>query len=334
MPDFFRERLERDLVREAAADGHVDIARLLASWSSDRSWAAAALRVPPAQRRQILAELGRETFDRDWGQYAVQLRFNTRDLEFLWPGEQRQTLLRRHTELLFAAVADQVGFCDRDETRQILDDVVVSGTDHLRDSQAAGRGTMIVSVRQSHPGFAFKHSCMAGLSCYAIYHEDGETRANFPALLQGISDRVELLNASPGSVRRILAALRQNQCVTFYNDFVFPESLGVPTGLFGKRVLISRSAVAIALRARATVVPATIARQYPPGRGHVSVEFYKPLPLEDLDGRCPEDVLQAGLRFGIATECLIRRYPAQWILWNTLEHRWRQADNSITTPRE
>jgi lauroyl/myristoyl acyltransferase len=331
MPDFFRKRLQQDLARFAAPDGHVDVARMLASWSSDRNWAAAALREPPARRRQILAELGRETFDRDWGRYAAQLRYNTRDLDFLWPGDERRTLLRRHTELLFAAVADQVGFCDPNETRRILDDVVVSGTEHLRDAQAAGRGTMIVSVRQSHPGFAFKHSCMAGLACYAIYHEDGETRASFPALLQGISDRVQLLNASSGSVRRILEALRQNQCVTFYNDFVFPESLGVPTGLFGKRVLISRAAVAIALRARASVVPATIARQYPPGSGHVSVEFYKPLPLEDLDGRRPQDVLQAGLRFGIATECLIRRYPSQWILWNTLDYRWRAAQDSIAT---
>ena len=60
MPDFFRKRFERDLTRLAAADGQVDIARLLASWSSDRSWAAAALRVPPVQRREILAELGRD----------------------------------------------------------------------------------------------------------------------------------------------------------------------------------------------------------------------------------------------------------------------------------
>ncbi len=318
----------------AVADAHVDIARMLASWSSDRNWVTAALRIAPVQRRQILAEFGGEAFDRDWGRYASELRFNTRDLECLWPGESRQVLLRQHTELLFAAVADQVGFCNRDETRLILDDVVVSGIDHLKNAQAAGRGTIVVSVRQSHPGFAFKHPCTAGLTCYAIFHEDGDTLANFPALLQGISDRVQLLNASPGSVRKILAALRGNQCVTLYNDFVFPESLGLPTGLFGRVVLISRSAVAIALRARATVVPATIARQYPPGSGRVSVEFYEPLPLDGLDGRCPQDVLQAGLRFGIATECLIRRHPSQWILWNTLEHRWREAEKSIGALRE
>jgi hypothetical protein len=40
-------------------------------------------------------------------------------------------------------------------------------------------------------------------------------------------------------------------------------------------------------------------------------------------------VLHAGLQFGIATECLIRRHPSQWSLWNTLEHRWREAEKSI-----
>jgi lauroyl/myristoyl acyltransferase len=329
MPDFFRDRLRRDLARLAGANGHVDIARMLASWSSDRNWVTALLRIAPAQRRQTLAELGGEAFDRDWGGYASELRSNTSDLGFLWPGEKREALLRQHTELLFAAVADQVGFCDLDEARLILDDVVASGIDHLRNARAAGRGTMIVSVRQSHPGFAFKHACMAGLTSYAIYHEDGDTLANFPALLRGISDRVQLLNASLGSVRRILTALERNQCVTLYNDFVFPESLGLPTALFGRKVLISRSAVGIALRARPIVVPATIAREYPPASGGVSVEFYEPLPLDDLDRRGPRDVLEAGLRLGIATECLIRRYPAQWILWNTLSHRWREAAQAV-----
>lgn len=331
MPDFFRERLRRDLSRLTTPSGRVDIARMMAGWSSDQEWVRTSLRLPPAERRRVLAELGRETFQRDWGRYASELRGNTENLDFLWSRDEREELLCQHTELLFAGVADRVAFGDPAESRQALDEVDFSGLENIESAHACGNGIMMLSVHQSHPAFGLNHSALEKMEFCIVFHETADDSSGLSAMLQGISHRVDLLRATPSSVRRMLRMLGRGGCVAIYNDFVFPESQGVATGLFGQRVWISRSAVAIALRTRAAVVPVTIARQYPPDTGRVRVEMFEPLPLEDLDRGSDGDVKRAAFRLGIATECLIRRHPAQWTLWNTLLHRGARAEAAQST---
>jgi lauroyl/myristoyl acyltransferase len=91
-------------------------------------------------------------------------------------------------------------------------------------------------------------------------------------------------------------------------------------------VLTSRAIVSLALRTGAAVLPFCITRQFPLEGDEVRLEIFPPLPLEPR--RDPDDayVQEAAQLFGLATEYLIRRYPAQWRLWNSLEHRWSEAE--------
>ena len=86
MPDYFRNRLHRDLKRFSTPAGFVNIANMLAVWAADSDWTRVAIKMPPTERRNMLAELGGETFDRDGGRYATSLRNNTSGLGFICSG--------------------------------------------------------------------------------------------------------------------------------------------------------------------------------------------------------------------------------------------------------
>ena len=302
-----------------------DISPVLFAWLNDPAWVEDAQRLPPIERRQVLADLGGETFDRNLAGYAARLRANTQALDYVWPAAQRELMLRQHTEALFVELADRIGFCDPAETAAALAEVQFEGFEYIQSALDRGRGIIFVSVHQGHPSFGFKHPLIMPLRVLGVSHDLEFGQSGTALLLQGVADTIELLPASPRAVRSILSALSANHCLAVYNDFVYPETTGIASPLFGREVLISRSALAIALKTRATLLPVTIARQAPWDTGGVNVTIYAPLSLDDLDRSDPAAMREGALRLGVLTECLIRRYPAQWRLWDTLQTRWKAA---------
>jgi lauroyl/myristoyl acyltransferase len=127
-------------------------------------------------------------------------------------------------------------------------------------------------------------------------------------------------------VRTVLGLLEEGQVVAFSNDFVYPGVASIGSPLFGRTVPISRGMISITLKTEAAVVPFAIASQWPLQRGDVRVEFFPQVPLRFGDKPHHGHQQGASFLFGLTTECLIRRYPAQWRLWNTLELRWQQAN--------
>lgn len=325
MRDFFRERWMADVQKNRSPSGNMDIPRLIARWASDPVWVDMARRLPPAERRGYLAALGRETYDRDVGRFATELRWNTRRLGYIWSSSERERILRRHAELLFASLSDVLTFRDSKEREQALADVDLLGLEHLRAALSSGRGVIFLSVYQSHPQFFLEHAYISGLQVGVIRHE-GNTPDSPSLLFYGTQSRAQLFPASLRAVRPILDLLSQRQSVAFYNDFLYPGSVSIPSPLFGKSVLMARAILSIALKTQAMFLPVAIARQTPVTTRGVKVEFSPPLLFEGRSEARFDRLSWLALLTGIATECLIRRYPAAWRLWNTLELRWQQAE--------
>lgn len=325
MADLIQAHWRRDFVTPESAAPGGDISCLLWVWLSDPKWVAAAKQIPPVERREQFAQMGRETFEHNLAGYASRLRANTSSLDYAWSPPKRNEMLRQHTEALFVELADRIAFCDPTETAAALADVQFDGYEHVQAALDRGRGIIFVSVHQSHPSFGFKHPLITPLRVLGVSHDMEFGQSGTALLLQGVADTIELLPASPRAVRSILSALSANHCLAVYNDFVYPETAGIDSPLFGREVLISSSALAIALKTRATVLPVTIARQWPWDSGGVNVTIYAPLSLDDLDRSDPAAMREGALRLGVLTECLIRRYPAQWRLWDTLQTRWKAA---------
>ena len=73
--------------------------------------------------------------------------------------------------------------------------------------------------------------------------------------------------------------------VAIYSDYLYPGTPGTLSALLGGPVLVASAAVSVALRTGATVIPLSVARNWPPEGGGVEVRFFSPLPLADLDPR-------------------------------------------------
>ncbi len=127
----------------------------------------------------------------------------------------------------------------------------------------------------------------------------------------------------------MLSRLASGGCIAIYGDYLYPGTPGTLSMLFGKNVLISSAAVSLALRTGAAVIPVSVARQWPPESGGVTVRFGSPLPLRELDPREPAARDMAAALFGMAMELVIRRDPAVWRLWPALRYRWRTAAEAV-----
>ena len=301
----------------------VDVPQVLARWAADPMWWSAARSMDLTDRRELLAILGRETYDADVGQFRSELSWNTRHLNYIWSEDARDRMLRQHTEMLFASLSDTIAFFNERERKETLAEVQLVGRDNLDDALTKGRGIILLGVYQSHPRFLLDHSCMAGHTV-AVIRKMGEAASTPSLLFTEVPTNVRLLPASAQAVRSILELLACGEMVAYYNDFLYPGSGGVMSPLFGVPVLISRAILSIALRTRAVVLPVAIARRDPIREG-VMIEVFSAVDLPEADARDPAALNAAALMIGVATECLIRWHPPAWRLWNTLVWRWRQA---------
>ena len=324
MPDFILDRWSKDVCKLRSPRGNVDIPTMISGWLEDAEWITTVRSLPQDERRYRLGIIGKRTFDCDTGRFATQLRWNTRTLNYLWPSKERNQILRRHVELLFASASDTIDFLDQHGAQRVASQAKVSGFNHLEEALRSGRGVILIGAYQCHPGFLLYHPFLTDRRIAAVQHSESKTSGHAPAGLPGVR-RVAILPDSLASVRTILELLRIGQCIVLYNDFIYPTVAPIKSPLFGRMVLISRALLSIALKTGASVLPFAIARQWPLEKAQVHLDFFPRLPLAGLDDTNAEHLETAACIFGLATECLIRRYPAQWRLWNTLEYRWQQA---------
>lgn len=96
-----------------------------------------------------------------------------------------------------------------------------------------------------------------------------------------------------------------------------PRENGVPATFFGKPCWATIAPVMIAVRAKAPVVPGSVARQ---PDGTYVLDFGDPIAMVHT-GDLHADMLVNTQRCQDAIETLVRRYPEQW-LW--FHRRWKE----------
>jgi len=322
------ERCRRDLTELDRSRPGLAFLDACASWLSDPAWRDDAEATSSRARRRLFVELAHWAYEENVGGYAALLSELMCGAGVLENESQLPALVSRHVAHLFVSLSDVLTFRSASATRKAFSRVSLWGTEHLDQALSHGRGVMMLSVTQSHPSFCLSHPRLAGIDFSIVANTQVDAHGRGSPLLDSLADRVELLPVSPAAVRRLLARLRCGGVVAIYADFRFPESLGIPVPLFGGPVLFARSAVAIALKTRASVLPVVSRRRGELESMEVEVRFFPPLPLSDLAGSLADDdsiMMRAALRFAVAVEALIRYDPATWRLWGTLPYRWQEA---------
>lgn len=304
--------------------GNIDWLTVLDGCLEDPETVSLLGRIPSAERRGLLAETGRAVYRRDLGNFAAELSYNTDSLiqsgqlpDF---GEQRED----HSACLFASLSDGLDFLSRAGAEEHLAQtrIDVQGLSHL-EPFLRKRGILLVSVFQSH--FGYMAPLLETLGKVALVRKpQGEEGPDyFPKQMLEWRDTLEVIPATAAGGMRLFQTLRNGGVVGLYNDFLYPDARAVRGFLFGQHVPVSRALLLMIQKSGAVVVPMAVARCLPVEEDRVQVCFFPPLPAS----LSPEGATEADLAFqlSLATECLIRRFPVQWRLWNTLRMRWDSA---------
>ncbi len=299
--------------------GNVDVPGLLHAWSRDVAWRECLLSMSDDERGARLAALGGEVYDQDVGFYASEVRHHSRGLDEYWDDAERSAFLRRHAVLLFLSALDDAVWRS-EAAAKLTRPVQLHGLDWLRGARAGGRGVMLLSVNQGHPGPLLFHPALRDIEVGVIQHCE-RPESGGPLSL---GERRWLLSADRAGLRHARALLARGGVVLLAGDYIFPGVLGIQASLFGRPVLIARAALALAGAAQVPVLPVALSRHWPPAECVHEVHFFPPVPLPDFGAA--DFLVGSALAFGAVMEALIRRAPEQWRLWNTLDERWRAAE--------
>jgi Kdo2-lipid IVA lauroyltransferase/acyltransferase len=122
------------------------------------------------------------------------------------------------------------------------------------------------------------------------------------------------------SLRKVMSALKNNECVGILLDQNPHRANGVFVDFFGRSTLTSKGLAFLAIKTKAPVIPVFISRQ---GIKYL-VEFGSEIPLSETSD-FEKDLRFNTLLYNKSIENFIRKYPDQWF-W--VHRRWKN------TPRE
>jgi hypothetical protein len=299
-------------VERLSQRGNLDVYRMLGDWFGDPAWQRDAGQVASEARRLLLSEIGRDAIHGDIGNFASELHWNLELVDWIWTLEERTALALDHAHFLFASLSDSVDFATG---QYVKTDLECCGGEHLQMPREAGRGIILVSVFQTHPGYAFVSPALSQCRIGVVRKALG---AGASLALDGLPDTVAELPASAAAVRSLLQSLRDGGVIAAYCDYVYDGSGTIDAPMFGAHATVSRSLLKIAMQTNAAIVPMAVARVPELTEDVVRVEFF---PDITAGNTAALELVDLSFRLGIALECLIRRYPAHWRLWNTLRDR-------------
>ncbi|HEV8000723.1 MAG TPA: hypothetical protein VGP63_12640 [Planctomycetaceae bacterium] len=324
MSSALRDSLRGFLERFPPSNSQSRLIDAIQEWSETDEWQSAVMRLSPADQIAALQALGSEAFESDLGNLRTNLVFNARSVGQYVPASTQAQWLEQHAQFLFVSLLDSVVLLDDSRRLATLARAELIGAERVTAAADRGRGVLLVSCHQSHSGFFLRHPRFSDHYVTAVSHDITDANRGDRRNWAAYGDRVEFAPTNATGARRMLARLKSKGLVAVYNDFRFPESAGIPSVLFGRPIFGSKSLVNFILRTRACVLPFAVVRLPPFEDEILRIEILPELPFDDL-GDTQRDSVIAAMRLGVATECLIRRYPLQWRLWTSLEYRWNEG---------
>jgi lauroyl/myristoyl acyltransferase len=177
------------------------------------------------------------------------------------------------------------------------------------DALAGGKGVILVSA---HLGSFDMVGAGIWARGYKLTILTGRTTSRF--IFDGVthlrgSRGSTMVEPTPGGVRKVMRALRQNECAVLVADRDFFQN-GRPVTFFGKETSLPPGAIRIARETGATVIPIL-----PRRRGnHHEIDILEPFTVPKTDDF--EADMDEGFRLLLpALEYGIRSRPGQWVMF-------------------
>lgn len=213
-----------------------------------------------------------------------------------------------------ARVPFEIGWSLRCDLVETMRHCRFHGLDHLRQAHAKGRGVLILTLHIGNWELLPMSFISRGFNVSLVYRPLDFTPA----------DRFFLLYRSrfggnpipkKKSMRRLLHALRRQECVGLLLDQDSGLTAGVFADFFGHPACTNKGLALLALKTQAPVIPAFMVRRESGFDIHIGPE----IPLMQTDSK-DEEVQINTQQYNQVLESIIRRCPEQW-LW--AHRRWK-----------
>jgi KDO2-lipid IV(A) lauroyltransferase len=195
--------------------------------------------------------------------------------------------------------------------------VTVDGWEHLHAARAAGRGVLLVTAHLGSVNLVGQLVALAGCPTSVVVEALSDPAVRELLSRWRASHGIRPIVAGPAALRAIRAALARNEVVGLFCDRDVTGT-GIPVRFFDAPARLPAGAAVLGLRTGAAVLPAFAAR-LPDGR--YRGWFEPPLALPRT-GDWHADVRAATEQIARRLEAAIRRYPAQWTVFQPV---WETA---------
>jgi len=213
-----------------------------------------------------------------------------------------------------ARIAFEIGWSLRLRPEEIMRHCRIEGLSNLRKAHARGKGVLILTLHIGNWELLPLSVFAKGLKASLIYRP-----LDFEPADQFFYQYRSRFGAKPipkkKSMRKILNALKRQECVGILLDQDSGRSAGVFADFFGYTACTNKGMALLALKTRAPVLPAYLIRR----DRAFEIIFGPEIPL--IFNSDSGDDLQANTtQYNRVLEEIIRRHPEQW-LW--MHQRWK-----------
>lgn len=267
-----------------------------------------------------LEEIGEICYYDNLGNYRKELEYNLESLITSNQLTNKDELIKNHCRWIFGTIADINLFLNDFNIKNLDFPIVKFLNGDILERYKNNRGIILFSVYQNHIGFLLTE--LLKNDSISIISRGNYDINNYSSFLGCFQKKIDIIPATIESGKNIFYKLKNNKILGVYNDFLYPDSRGTKSLLFGKYVAVSETLLRLACLTKSVLIPVSIVKKENKGVKEIEVKFNEPIDTGECEAKdCFENTKY---KLSLYTELLIRYSPEQWRLWNTLKVRWNQ----------
>ena len=196
------------------------------------------------------------------------------------------------------------------------------GLENYEKAKAQGRGVLMLALHIANGDLGVSAMAHRSIPVHLITRKAKSEMANHIWFQLRQRHGVQLIDAQGlRSAQEILQAAQKNECVIFVLDQYIPSPYGVNVPFFGRKTGTGLSLAKFALKLNAPVIPVWTYRDADLNT-HIVFDPEIPGPQEPVAKSDQEAMIERmTLKYNLALEEIIRKYPEQW-MW--VHRRWKR----------
>ena len=241
--------------------------------------------------------------------------------------QERTVMTRKTLRNVFCDLVE-IGRALSRPPEELREEIPFVGEEHLKAALAKGHGVIVLSAHLGNFFLLGSRLAIEGYPAYVLVNppKSRSLREIFDHYRLKIGQRTIPARPRQAAFGEMVRVLRENRIAIVIAD-EYRSGEGIFAPFFGRTVLARRGPATLALRTRAAVIPATLAR----GAGNKLTLIIEPEIKMSRSGNIQTDVRDNTVRITQWVERIVRAHPDQW---NWMNVRWQEPPAGALAEKE